>query len=71
MSGVHPETCEPLTPDSLLKSVKNFVNKYRKENGALVARVIAIFISYYDVPDKQFNDLVSKLGSESRYAQAL
>ena len=70
MSGIDTERAESIAHETLLKSVKSFVSKYR-ERPDHVMRVVALLITYYEVPNKTFQDLLAKLGPDSHYGQAL
>ena len=72
MSGVDSQRCEPLQPESLLKRVQKFVaDACSKDKQDLAVRIVTILLSYYDVPDKPFQDMLKKVGQMSDHGQAL
>ena len=60
MSGVDAERCEPIKPDTLAKSVMQFADS-QKERPHLQFRVFALFLIYYDVPEKTWQEMLKRL----------
>ena len=70
MSGVDPETTQPIKPKQILKEVLDFA-KEQKERPEILVRVFSLLLIHYDVPDKTYKQLLDILGVNSVYGQAL
>lgn len=56
ISGIDQDRSEPINPDQVLKRVQTYL-KGNTGNPEFMMRVIALFITYYEVPDKIYQDL--------------
>ena len=71
LTGVDNESLQEVAPAAMLKRVKKFLDKQKEGSCEMLMRVIALFITCYSVPDREYSSLLKKVGKQDKYRQAL